>query len=705
MTELHSKHRFIIREPAKEMPRNILPDGAITGNGDLTVTLGGTADRVRLYIAKADFWKADGRIYTEHRGGISPLATAEILLPHLVFADYEAVQDMDNARIGLNLTDGRMSAKLSVTVCAGENTILLELDRSYPGISASVAVAPREGCEATCETGTDGGVSYAIRGFDTPECRFPTYGICALRRISETISDGRIKTLWAITVRTNHDTAAYRLQAMDYVRALDEADCQKLLAEHAAWWKGFWAKSGVSLPDQTLETYWYAGLYTLACCARNKKFPPGLWGGYITSDGMGWHGDYHLNYNYQGPFYALASCNHPELLECYSSPLNDYLPTARRYAKEFLGVRGCYFPVGIGPMGMETDYRPDTKEHGHLFLGQKSNGSYGAVVPMLHWYATRDKDFAKREYYDFLLSVADFWEDYLVFEDGVYHSYNDALHEVAWYVGPDYVPGKPEGLDDKDPLLSMCLIRMLMGMLIDISQELGENTHRIPKWKHILEHVAERGTFEQDGVTYLACKDGGNYLDELVLECTYPMGQFGQYITPELYEVARNTHRKLAIWDSHNRFCSYYPAAARLGFPADEIIGHIHEVIANRSLPNGMFRYGGGGIENSSAIPSTVNEMLLQSYEGVLRLFPVWDRDRDASFHGLRAHGAFLVDAKVQNGAITAEILSEQGRTLTIEAPAAGYTLVTGVGRRIPLTQQFTTVETTAGERLTVIAE
>jgi hypothetical protein len=97
--------------------------------------------------------------------------------------------------------------------------------------------------------------------------------------------------------------------------------------------------------------------------------------------------------------------------------------------------------------------------------------------------------------------------------------------------------------------------------------------------------------------------------------------------------------------------------------------------------------------------------MLLQSYEDILRLFPVWDRSRDASFHGLRAKGAFVVDACVKGGKITASILSEQGRTLTVEAPAEGYILVTGDGARIPLTEQYTSVETKAGERLEVVAE
>ncbi|MBQ4042404.1 MAG: hypothetical protein IJD06_00290, partial [Clostridia bacterium] len=502
---------------------------------------------------------------------------------------------------------------------------------------------------------------------------------------------------WAITVRTNHDTAAYEHQAIERVRDLDETTCQKLLTEHRAWWQSFWAKSSVELPDEKLELYWYAGLYVMACTARNKKFPPGLWGAYATSDGMGWFGDYHMNYNYQGSFYALTSCNHPELLECYSSPLNDFLPIAKQYAKEYLGISGAYFPVGIGPLGMETDYRPNTKEHGHLFLGQKSNASYGAVIPHLHWHGTRDKAFAKREYYDYLLSTAEFWDNYLFFENGIYKNYNDSLHEVGWYQGPHYMPREHM---DQNPLLSACLIRMVLKMVIDLSRELGENTDRIPKWQHILDHLPKIETFEQDGETYLRCKEGAAYLDELIMECVYPLGQIGQRLTPEIYEAARNSHRKLAIWDSQNRFCSYYPAAVRLGFPAEEIIAHIHEVIENHSLPNGMFRYGGGGLENSSAIPSTVNEMLLQSYEGIVRLFPVWDRTMDARFKGLRANGAFLVHASLENGRIYAEIHSEKGQRLTIENPGEGYALYMDDGRVIALTESCVTVNTKPGARI-----
>ena len=178
------------------------------------------------------------------------------------------------------------------------------------------------------------------------------------------------------------------------------------------------------------------------------------------------------------------------------------------------------------------------------------------------------------------------------------------------YSGPDYMP---QGHDDKDPIVSQGLVRMLMKLMIDLSTELGENGEKIPVWQHILDHLPQPDTFERQGEPILRGIAGSTELRELALECMYPVGQIGRSSTPELFRVAGNTHRQLAIWDSNNRFCSYYPMAARLGYPAREITGHIHEAIEKHGLPNGMFRFEGGGLENSAAIPTTVCEMLLQT--------------------------------------------------------------------------------------------
>lgn len=205
-----------------------------------------------------------------------PLGLVEILLPHLAYADYKVEQNIDKAYIKLDFTEKGFGASLTITACATENTFILELDRSHPMVSASISLLPLEGNDAIVDLGSEKDVTYSIRGFDAPELRFPSYGICALRQISRTVGNGTERIVWALTVRSNHDTAAYKYQAIEYVRDLDYRACKKLLKDHVVWWQRFWAKSGVELSDEKLELYWYASLYAIACCARNKKFPPGL---------------------------------------------------------------------------------------------------------------------------------------------------------------------------------------------------------------------------------------------------------------------------------------------------------------------------------------------------------------------------------------------------------------------------------------------
>jgi hypothetical protein len=95
--------------------------------------------------------------------------------------------------------------------------------------------------------------------------------------------------------------------------------------------------------------------------------------------------------------------------------------------------------------------------------------------------------------------------------------------------------------------------------------------------------------------------------------------------------------------------------------------------------------YGGGGIECCSGVPVCVNEMLLQSHEGILRFFPVWDKRKDASFYNLRAYGAFLVSGKIENGAIGGlRVYSEKGRKCVFQSPP-GQCVILDTGNGTPV--------------------
>jgi alpha-L-fucosidase 2 len=65
--------------------------------------------------------------------------------------------------------------------------------------------------------------------------------------------------------------------------------------------------------------------------------------------------------------------------------------------------------------------------------------------------------------------------------------------------------------------------------------------------------------------------------------------------------------------------------------------------------------------------------MLMQSHEGVIRLFPCWPKDQDARFGTLRAVGSFLVSAELKGGVISGvKITSEKGGDCVIVNPWPG---------------------------------
>lgn len=89
------------------------------------------------------------------------------------------------------------------------------------------------------------------------------------------------------------------------------------------------------------------------------------------------------------------------------------------------------------------------------------------------------------------------------------------------------------------------------------------------------------------------------------------------------------------------------------------------------------FTYRPFTLEGNFAALAGIQEMLLQSHTGEVRIFPAvpaaW---RDVSFTTLRAQGAFLVSAARENGRTTrVEITSERGGECRLVSPFTGKLL------------------------------
>lgn len=430
----------------------------------------------------------------------------------------------------------------------------------------------------------------------------------------------------------------------------------------------------------------------MACCCKAGKFAPGIFGNFITTDAAAWGGDYHLNYNYQAPWWGVFSSNHLELAEPYDQPLMDYMPQAQKNARELLDCRGLYAVVGIGPMGLEAaamrnfDGTPNRRAP---FWDQKSNAAYAALNMLMRFYASYDAGYARR-ILPYLRETAAFWEDYLVWENGRYVIYRDAIHEneaagkgvFTWVKdqAPDYS-------EDKNPLLSLGLLRALFRGLIDISQLLEENQSSLPTWAHILAHLSEFPTQERNGRTvFRYTEEGRDWCDgnSLGIQHIYPAGAIGLSSEDETLSIARNTLEEMNRWEDYNAFPTFFTAAARLGHDPDDILSHMNDEIAKHGFPNYFIYYGGGGVECCSTVPACVNEMLMQSHEGLIRLFPVWNRTRDAAFQNLRARGAFLISAELKDGQVLPFTLeSERGLACALLCPWAASARVERDGQVI----------------------
>jgi hypothetical protein len=89
-------------------------------------------------------------------------------------------------------------------------------------------------------------------------------------------------------------------------------------------------------------------------------------------------------------------------------------------------------------------------------------------------------------------------------------------------------------------------------------------------------------------------------------------------------------------------------------------------------------------IEDSAILVTIVNEMLLQSHNGILRLFPGIAAREDVSFRDLRAEGAFLVSSSIRRGTVEfVTIKGLAGGTLRVRNPWRGKRAFIETGRRV----------------------
>lgn len=697
------RYKAIFTQPPQQTPTSKPPDAPLAGNGDIGLTMGGNPENLCFFLGKNDFWRA----YPVYPGGgIALPGGLTIGINALKGAAYYAEQIQDKAIIKASFKKNGLTVTLNTWVAA-ENNMMTASFSANKTCRLKLNLWSAKGNTAVNHAGKTGDVIWVSRSFEnTPMLEWPSHVILAMKVLgAELKNDGTVtllpnqKVTISVIMYTNHDRKDWKDAAINEARLLTPGKIGKIQTVHEQWWKNFWDRSNIKIGDMVLEKYYYASQYLFACITRGNKFAPGIWGPFVTRDSTSWGGDYHLNYNYEAPFWAAYSSNYIDLIDNYDQPLLDYMKMGKFHAQDLLHINGMYYPVGIGPKGlcttrwpltpdeMEKRYgsREDTIDHGYKFLGQKINAVFGAGNMLMRFYSTYDANYARR-IYPYLLQCANFWEDYLKLENGRYVIYNDHFGEVM----PNL---KNKGqwrnqLGDFNSTLSLGLVKMLFKGMMDVSSFLKIDETRQAKWQDIRNHISDFPVGETNGRIALKNAEKSpsawvNRVDGLsrvsIHGLILPGGVAGPISTPEFNKILlsdishwKDKAESPADWGNTlgNGIETCFPGAVRAGYNPDEVLNYLKARIAAQSLPNLWITQSGGGIETLAAVPLTINEMLLQSYEGVVRVFPNWNHAKDASFDKLRAYSAFVISSKLKNGKVEyVSLLSEKGRNCTMENP------------------------------------
>ncbi len=116
--------RGVFDAPPKNTPNDKMPDGPVTGNGDLGVTLGGNPDQLRFYLGKTDFFGV-------RNGRVMPVGSLALTVPELKGGSYHMEQAIGNATLTGKFT-GSDGPELSVKswIPTSQNLLVLQLDNT-----------------------------------------------------------------------------------------------------------------------------------------------------------------------------------------------------------------------------------------------------------------------------------------------------------------------------------------------------------------------------------------------------------------------------------------------------------------------------------------------------------------------------------------------------------------------------------------------
>ena len=500
--------------------------------------------------------------------------------------------------------------------------------------------------------------SYAVvikRGMSAPASRSTrfAFAIDATRDSRDALASGRARVTAAL--------------------GLDETSARR---RHVEWWARFWKTSSVRIPDERLQRHYDLVKYYYGAASRPDAPPIPLQGVWSADDGNlpPWKGDYHHDLNTQMTYLAYHAAGLIDQGLSFLNQLWGLLPRFRAFARDFFGV-----PEAVVPGVMAADGQP---------LGgwaqyslSPTNSAWVAQSFYLHWKYTGDARFLRERAYPWCAEVGGALRR-LLRPDG------SGRLKLPLSSSPEIFDNAPRAWLTPNTNYDLSLMRFLFAANAEMADAAGDHA-AARGWQETLAHLdpllvdaASSSLMVTEGIPF--DQSHRHFSHSMAI---YPLGTLNiegsdadrRTIIATLDAIARLGTRQ---WVGYS-FSWFAAMAARAGQP-DRALDYLKTYERAFIGPNGFhlngdqtrsglsaFTYRPFTLEGNFLAMQAVHEMLIQSWSGVVRVFPATsDAWQDASFERLRAEGGWIVSAERKAGRTArVEIRATVGGLLRLRNP------------------------------------
>ncbi|KRF02330.1 hypothetical protein ASG89_25140 [Paenibacillus sp. Soil766] len=413
-----------------------------------------------------------------------------------------------------------------------------------------------------------------------------------------------------------------KAEAVEAVAQASATNFEEWVQAHRAWWHRYYQQSFVSLPDGRLESFYWIQMYKLASATRVDKPLIDNQGPWLTS--TPWAGVW-FNMNVQMSYSPVYTANRLEMGESLVRSLHANrhqlirnVPEAFQYDSAGLG-RSCSFDL-------QTNVEDEI-----------GNLTWICHNVWRHYRYTMDDGMLEEVLFPILKRSVNYYIHLL--EEG-----EDGCLHLPPTISPEY--GSFMRTTVPDCHYDLSLLRWGCETLLAIGKRLSISDPLSSKWEEILLRLVP---LPVDETGFMVGRDmplayGHRHFSHLL--AIFPLHLISGETEEERALIEASLRHWLAKEGDLRGFSMTGAAsiAAVLGW-GDEALRLLQSLLLIMK-PNTMYKEAGPVIETPLAGAESIQDMLLQSWGGKLRVFPaIPEAWKDLAFHDLRGEGAFLVSA------------------------------------------------------------